>query len=206
MVNGHCVLNPCTGKQDCHFHEVSLNTQQSKVSVGRHSGLSSFSPSPAFPPSFLFGNVAAPCPYVRVPPSLLGSSFKPSHPMESHLKITHSSSPLSLSPFFLPHSPPPSGPRLVLQAVSSSNGVLYQDHCHGAQAGRQRRHADQSRQKGRKGRREGGGRGEQVVNLFGSHFRQNTILMLTLFFPLPSSLPLSLACRSSLHTPSPTTT
>ncbi|KAM3567793.1 hypothetical protein VYU27_010069, partial [Nannochloropsis oceanica] len=40
VVNGHCVLNPCTGKQDCHFHEVSLNTQQSKGPG------SSFKPSP----------------------------------------------------------------------------------------------------------------------------------------------------------------
>lgn len=25
VTNGHCVKNPCTGENDCHFHEISLD-------------------------------------------------------------------------------------------------------------------------------------------------------------------------------------
>ena len=39
---GHCVMNPCTGNQDCHFHEVSLNEEQATGAKGKCLSVSLF--------------------------------------------------------------------------------------------------------------------------------------------------------------------
>merc|ERR1711988_298023 len=47
VTNGHCVKNPCTGKDDCHFHSVSLSEESRKGSKGY------FNPSPHPMESFI---------------------------------------------------------------------------------------------------------------------------------------------------------
>lgn len=87
IVNGHCVMNPCTGNQDCHFHEISLNPEQSTGPKGACVLLR--------PPRL------AVCMHMEVRPftrrrmhamtttTTTTGQFKPSpHPLESYIKIT----------------------------------------------------------------------------------------------------------------------
>lgn len=102
---GHCVMNPCTGNQDCHFHEISLNEEQSIGPTGA-------CVRACFKRRYLLCMcgwlwLCAQCvrpSYIYRPPSLTPifshhhqpppttnetGQFKPSpHPMESYIKIT----------------------------------------------------------------------------------------------------------------------